>query len=185
MQEVSDRSGDIFHILNKYKNAWMCVSSIHCLSNTSVEPNVYINSLPKKHFSSMRPLNTTVDVDSKICTFQPKQKHIQILLTFNVMCSRAALWHLRQDLYWLARRGQLKVNIFVFYNLQDGVCFPWLIWEGGTESLYVLSEVNNECTYPEGIAHCQHLLYEGCPHWAPFMILMKETKRHLKEQSGP
>lgn len=147
------------------------------LSNTSFElnefiVNVYINPLPKKQFRYMWLLNTIVNVDSENCTFQPKQKLSHILLTFNTMCSRAARWHLREELYWLAQWGQLKVIIFAFYNSQDGACFSWLIW-GGTESLYGPAEVNNKHTYPEGIAQRQHLLHERCPHWAPFMILMK------------
>lgn len=82
--------------------------------------------------------NTTVNVDSEICTFQPKQKHIHILLTFDVMCSRAALWHLMEEQYWLVQWGQLKVNIFAFYNSQDVPYFPWLIWGGHWITLWAV-----------------------------------------------
>lgn len=72
-----------------------------------------------------------------------------------MMRPNAAHWHLRQELHWLALWGQLKVNIFAFYNSQDGPRFPdWS--EGGTQSLYGPSEVNNKSAYPEGIAQCQH-----------------------------
>lgn len=151
IQTVSSCGSDIFHSIWKNRTGFSFFTTSFAFyagffkSECLLVYQMHFRS-PKLKLISKLILNTWAPYwilnMPEICTFQTKQRRICILLTFNemwcvlMMRPSVALWHLRREVHWLALWGQLKVNVFAFYNSQDGSCFPrrilgrWWWWWG-------------------------------------------------------